>query len=92
MTGRLFIEGQPITVECDGNGCPLTFTWQGDLFNVTEICQRFRVSEQWWNQEEYAWREYIKVGAVRTKTTYKLLCLIARRLDNDQWHLIRTLA
>ena len=92
MTGRLFVEGQTITVDCDGDGRPLAFTWQGYAFDVTEICQRYRVSEQWWNSADYAWREYIKVGGVQTATAQKLLCLIAHSLDTDQWHLIRTLA
>ncbi len=87
VTGRLWVEGEPIRVECDEAGRPRAFVWQGRGYVIAEICNRWRVSEEWWKAEDYAWREYIKVA-----TTSKLLCLIAHDLDTQQWSLIRRYA
>ena len=87
MTGRLWVEGEPITLTCDAVGRPLRFIWQARRYEIEQICNRWRVSEEWWNPDDYAWREYIKVA-----TTDKLLCLIAHNRATGDWYLIRTYA
>ena len=84
MTARLWTRGEPIHVDCDGDGRPLRFAWQTKTHVVDRICNRWRVSAEWWRAEPAAWREYIKLV-----TRDGLLCLVARDLDREGWWMIR---
>ncbi len=80
----LWAQGEPITVRCAADGRPLSFTWQARTHEVERICNRWRISEQWWRTDEAAWREYIKLV-----TRDGLLCLLARDLGEGTWQIIR---
>ncbi len=87
----LWTQGEPITVHCAADGRPLSFTWEAPgasagarTHEVERVCNRWRVSEQWWRREDAAWREYVKVV-----TRDGLLCLLAKDLENGTWEIIR---
>ncbi len=84
MTARLWAQGEPIAVDCDTAGRPVRFAWQARTHEVERVCNRWRVSEEWWKTDPGAWREYIKLV-----TRDGLLCLLARDLDREAWWLIR---
>ena len=83
MSVQLRTEGDPIEVQCDAQGRPLRFTWQGRSYTVQRVCNRWHVSEEWWRAEPTAWHEYIKLV-----TRDRLLCLLVHNLDRDQWSLL----
>ncbi len=80
----LWAQGEPITVSCAADGRPVSFTWQAHTHAVERVCNRWRVSEQWWREDDAACREYIKLV-----TRDGLLCLLARNLAEDTWQMIR---
>ncbi|MCW5854329.1 MAG: hypothetical protein KIT87_29945 [Anaerolineae bacterium] len=84
MTGRLWREGEPITVTATDQGKPLSFVWLGERHLVERICDRWRASEEWWRTDDEAWRDYIKLA-----TRSGLLCLVAHDGGTQNWWLIR---
>lgn len=53
---HLYGVGVPIQVECDADGVPVAFVWEGEHHLIEHISERWRVDEGWWG--ERAWREY----------------------------------
>ncbi|MFN8499212.1 MAG: hypothetical protein U0641_15290 [Anaerolineae bacterium] len=84
LMGVMWQQGEPIGGECDADGQIVAFAWQGQRYPVERVCNRWRVSEEWWRTEPAAWREYLKVV-----TRAGVLCLIAQDLGSGAWWLIR---
>jgi DNA-directed RNA polymerase subunit N (RpoN/RPB10) len=84
MTAPMWLQGDPINVRCTRDGRPLSFMWNAHAHQVARVCNRWRVSAEWWREDAAAWREYLKLA-----TRDGLLCLVARDLGVDRWWLIR---
>jgi hypothetical protein len=80
---RLWLEGEPVAVWGEGNA-PAGFAWAGAEHGVVEVCNRWRVHTRWWEPDETAWREYVKVA-----TDTGLLCLLYCDLPSGEWFLAR---
>ncbi len=80
----LWAQGEPIAVSCSAEGRPVSFVWQARTHEVERVCNRWRVSETWWREDDAAWKEYIKLV-----TRDGLLCLLSRDLEREAWEMIR---
>ena len=56
---RFYGEGVQIEVETDAHGQPVCFTFNGRLYPVAHVAERWRIDEDWW--AERVCREYFKV-------------------------------
>jgi hypothetical protein len=53
---RFWSEGLPLTVTCDRLATPEAFVWSGHRHRVTQVVERWRVEDGWWQRR--IWREY----------------------------------
>lgn len=56
---RLWPDGQPVHLALDDQGMPKRFVWQGRLYVVAHIWQRWHLDLGWWEAEGRIWREYV---------------------------------
>ncbi len=78
---RLYGRGLPIEVEMDAHGLPVTFIFNGRLYQITHIAERWRVDEGWWAERER--REYYKV------TVNEAALLLFRDDGDGRWYVQR---
>jgi hypothetical protein len=78
----LWAGGDPIQVEVDERWGPVRFVWRARAHPVSEVTNRWRVDEEWWNRR--IWREYFKLV-----TTTGLLVIVFRDLMTGEWYLQR---
>ena len=81
---RLWPEGEPVGVQCNGEDLPVAFTWRGRGHRLAQIVQRWRVDADWWSVEGRVHRDYWAVT-----TTSGLLCVLYRDLDKESWFLAK---
>jgi len=81
---HLWVQGKPVEVVVDADDIPRTFRCFGRSWEVVEVCNRWRVREEWLREEGECWREYHKI-----LTREGLLCLLFRDLHRDGWFLER---
>ena len=81
---RLWPDGEPVSVEVDGHGRPLRFTWQERRYQLQQIQQRWRVDSEWWSDEGRIWRDYLAVT-----TTQGMLCVLYQDLLSREWFLTK---
>jgi hypothetical protein len=79
----LWREGQPIEIETNPLGMPVSLRWQGRSHSVAHVANHWRVDEGWWRGERI-WREYFKLA-----TTTGLLVIVYHDLSTGTWHLQR---
>ena len=79
---RLWPEGIPIAVVCNGQGRPDRFTWRGRAHAVTLVALAWRVDLEWWRAR--TWRAYYKLA-----TDTGLLVVVYRDLVSGDWYLQR---
>jgi hypothetical protein len=82
MMTRLWPDGQPVTVSCDAQGAPQSFTWQGQRHPVSVLLQQWRVDLGWWRDRR--WRAYYKLH-----TDTGLLVVVYQDLLSGSWFLQR---
>lgn len=78
----LWPAGDPIQVSADALWRPLRFVWRDQVHPVSEIANRWRVDEDWWQGR--VWREYFKLI-----TATGLLVIVFRDLLTGEWYLQR---
>jgi hypothetical protein len=66
----------PLSVKADAAGRPQALLLEGRWEGVQELCNRWRVQEEWWRRERY--RDYF-----RLITDSGRLCLVFRDLLGD---------
>ncbi len=81
---RLWPISEWIQVELGKDGWPARFTWNGRVYGVHKIRQRWQVDGDWWSEEGHIWREYVALT-----TTDGLLCVIYFNLLDQNWYLSR---
>jgi hypothetical protein len=79
---RLWPDGQPVTVSCDEQGAPQSFSWQGQRHPVSALLQQWRVDLGWWRDRR--WRAYYKLH-----THTGLLVVLYQDLLTQSWFLQR---
>jgi hypothetical protein len=79
---RLWLHGQPIEVETDGDGQPVRFTWRAKKHNLETIQQRWEVDTDWWSEEGRVYRQYF--AAI---TSGGLFCVLYCDRMDQSWHL-----
>ena len=81
---RLWSRGVPIEITPGATGIPRTFYLWGDWWEITELCNRWRIRQGWWLEKGECWRDYHKV-----LTHQGMLCLLFHDLYGDTWSLER---
>ena len=79
---HLWVDGEPISVQADGNGVPISFVWRDQAHAILSITNRWRIDEGWW--KERVWRECFKL-----LTSTGWLVIIYRDLRTGDWRLQR---
>jgi hypothetical protein len=78
----LWIPGQPVSVECDTLGTPLSFRWEGQTYVVDRIYSRYRVDKDWLKHR--IWREHFKL-----MTESGIFVVIYRDFLSGKWFIQR---
>ena len=90
----LWKPGQPIAVDVNRAGVPRSFRWRGHTHVVVLIANRWRVDEDWWQENAsdsrtstagHVWREYFKVI-----TQTGLLVILFHDLVTNTWWMQQT--
>ena len=81
---RLWPEGEPIGVQRNGAGQPVSFTWRGRSHRLAQVQQRWQVDTDWWSADGRVRRDYWAVT-----TTSGLLCVIYQDLEGQGWFLAK---
>ena len=71
-----------IDVKTDAKGNPVHLRWRRWRQDVSAVCNRWRVADDWWRKEVA--RDYYKI-----RLADGTLCVIFRDLNEDKWHLHR---
>ncbi|MBV7333776.1 hypothetical protein KFU94_37195 [Chloroflexi bacterium TSY] len=79
---RLWLEGEPLAVQMDEAGIPVTFQWQGQQHRIQRIQQAWAIDTDWYDQR--IWRNYVAVT-----TTRGLLCVLYQDLASQGWYMSR---
>ena len=79
---RMWPEGEPIIVALDGQGNPIRFVWQGHIYRVSRIWQRWQTDSEWWSPQGRVWRAYVSLS-----TNDGLLCVLYHDRLADEWFL-----
>lgn len=79
---RVWLEGDPISVEVDGAGNPIYFIWGDKAHTAQSIANRWRVDVNWWRLR--LWRDYFKLT-----TDTGLLVIVYRDLVDGTWYMQR---
>jgi hypothetical protein len=79
---KLFHEAITLEVKEDIQHRPISFLYKGRKEGVEEICEQWRVSQEWWRSTVD--REYFRVRTVRG-----IVCEMYRDLLTGAWYLQR---
>jgi hypothetical protein len=79
---KLFHEAITLEVQEDIQYRPTAFLYKGGREGVEEICEQWRVSQEWWKRATA--REYFRVRTVRG-----IVCEMYRDLLTGAWYLQR---
>jgi hypothetical protein len=79
---KLFHEAITPEVKEDIQHRPIAFSYKGRKESVEEICEQWRVSQEWWKSATD--REYFRVRTVRG-----IVCEMYRDLPTGAWYLQR---
>jgi hypothetical protein len=79
---RLYGVGLPIEVDTDAHGVPVSFRLNNQVYPVTQVADRWRIDEDWWDQR--TWREYFKILGAGS-----VIFILYRELTTKQWFLQR---
>jgi hypothetical protein len=79
---KLFHEAITLEVKEDIRHRPIAFSYKGGKEGVEEICEQWRVSQEWWKNATD--REYFRVRTVRG-----IVCEMYRDLPTGAWYLQR---
>jgi hypothetical protein len=79
---KLFHEAITLEVKEDVRHRPVAFSYKGGNEGVEEICEQWRVSQEWWKNTTD--REYFRVRTVRG-----IVCEMYRDLPTGAWYLQR---
>jgi hypothetical protein len=79
---KLFHEAITLEVQEDIQHRPTAFLYKGGREGVEEICEQWRVSQEWWKRAID--REYFRVSTVRG-----IVCEMYRDLLTGAWYLQR---
>jgi hypothetical protein len=79
---KLFHEAITLEVQEDIQHRPTAFLYKGGREGVEEICEQWRVSQEWWKRAID--REYFRVRTVRG-----IVCEMYRDLLTGAWYLQR---
>ena len=64
----------------DSEERPVRFRWQGRLYRLQRVQQRWQVDSDWWSAEGRVWRDYLAV------TTFEgIFCVIYYDHLRDGW-------
>jgi hypothetical protein len=79
---KLFHEAITLEVQEDIQHRPIAFSYKGGKESVEEICEQWRVSQEWWKRATD--REYFRV-----RTARGIVCEMYRDLLTGAWYLQR---
>jgi hypothetical protein len=79
---KLLHEAITLEVQEDIQHRPIAFLYKGGREGVEEICEQWRVSQEWWKRAID--REYFRVSTVRG-----IVCEMYRDLLTGAWYLQR---
>jgi hypothetical protein len=79
---KLFHEAITLEVQEDIQHRPTAFLYKGGREGVEEICEQWRVSQEWWKRATD--REYFRV-----RTARGIVCEMYRDLLTGAWYLQR---
>jgi hypothetical protein len=79
---KLFHEAIILEIKEDIQHRPISFLYKGRKEGVEEICEQWRVSQEWWKKATD--REYFRV-----RTVTGIICEIYRDMPTGAWYLQR---